>query len=96
MHRRARRLGENSLFITPRREGGIRDLLIVECSQINGNEFKGTITYTEAMVKLFYLNGVHYYLRNSNNLELQGMSPSRIRHSVIAGLVSKFTIVKLR
>ena len=48
-----RRLGENSLFITPRPEGGMRDLLIVECSKINGNEFKGTITYTEAMVKIY-------------------------------------------
>ena len=31
----------------------MRDVLTVECSKINGKDFKGTITYTEATVKIY-------------------------------------------
>ena len=48
-----RLLGENSIFITQRPEGGMRDVLNVECSKINGEDFKGTITYNEATIKIF-------------------------------------------
>ena len=46
-------LGERSIFHTFRPEGGMRDVLTVECQQINGEDFKGTVTYTEATVKIF-------------------------------------------
>ena len=46
-------LGDRSIFHTFRASGGMRDLLTVECQKINGEEFKGTITYTEAAVKIF-------------------------------------------
>ena len=45
-----RQLGDKSLFITPRTEGGMRDVPNVECSKINGDIFKGTINCTEATV----------------------------------------------
>ena len=32
---------------------GMRDVIPVEWSKINGNDFKGTITYTEATIKIF-------------------------------------------
>ena len=46
-------LGENSIFHTFRSEGGLRDVLTIECQKLNGEDFKGTITYTEATVKIF-------------------------------------------
>ena len=46
-------LGNNSVFHTFRPEGGMRDVITIECQKINGEEFKGTITYTEATVKIF-------------------------------------------
>ena len=47
-----KQLGENSIFITQRPEGAMRDVINVECSKINGELFKGTITYTEATIKI--------------------------------------------
>ena len=46
-------LGSSSVFFTSRPESGLRDVLTVECHKINGQDFKGTITYTEATVKIF-------------------------------------------
>ena len=46
-------IGEKSVFHTSRPEGGLRDVLTVECLKLNGDDFKGTITYTEATVKIF-------------------------------------------
>ena len=46
-------LGDGSIFHTFRAPGGLRDVLTVECQKLNGEEFKGTITYTEATVKIF-------------------------------------------
>ena len=46
-------LGENSVFWTRKHEGGLRDFITVECLKINGETFNGTITYTEAAVKIF-------------------------------------------
>ena len=48
-------LGAGSVFYTSRPEAGLRDVLTVECPKINGEDFKGTITYTEATVKMFQL-----------------------------------------
>ena len=48
-----RQLGSKSLFITPRSEGGLRDVINVECLKINGEDFKGAITYTEANIKIY-------------------------------------------
>ena len=47
-----RQMGTNSIFITKRPEGAMRDVVNVECTKINGEDFKGTITYTEATVKM--------------------------------------------
>ena len=47
-----KQLGENSLFITQRPEGAMRDVINVECSKINGELFKGTITSTKATIKI--------------------------------------------
>ena len=47
------RLGSSSVFFTSRPESGLRDVLTVECHKINGEDFKGSITYTEATVKIF-------------------------------------------
>ena len=51
-----RQLGEKSIFITQRPEGGLRDVINLECSKLNGELFKGTITYTEATVKIYQQN----------------------------------------
>ena len=48
-----RQLGGGSFFFTSRPEGGMRDVLTIECLKLNGKVFKGTITYTEATVKIF-------------------------------------------
>ena len=45
-------IGEKSIFHTSRAEGGLRDVLTIECQKMNGEDFKGTITYTEATVKI--------------------------------------------
>ena len=47
-----RQLGEKSRFVTPKPEGGMRDVLTIECLKLNGEDFKRTGTYTEAMVKI--------------------------------------------
>ena len=46
-------LGNRSMFHTFKPEGGLRDVLTIECQKINGEDFKGSITYTEATVKIF-------------------------------------------
>ena len=46
-------LGEKSVFYTTKPEAGLRDVLTIECLKINDEVFKGTITYTEATVKIF-------------------------------------------
>ena len=46
-------LGNKSMFLSQRPEGGMRDVITVECQKINGEDFKGTITYTEATLKIF-------------------------------------------
>ena len=46
-------LGNRSIFLTERPEGGMRDVITVECQKINGEDFRGTITYTEATLKIF-------------------------------------------
>ena len=45
--------GESTLFKTPKLEGPMRDVIIVEIRTINGEPFKGTITYNEASIGIF-------------------------------------------
>ena len=35
-------------FVTPKPDGSMTDVLTIECPKMNGNPFKGSITYTEA------------------------------------------------
>ena len=42
-----------SIFTTARSEGPMRDVLTVECMKLNENDFKGTVTYSEAQDKIF-------------------------------------------
>ena len=46
-------IGDTTIFHTSRPNGGLRDVLTVECLKLNGEDFKGTITYTEATMKIF-------------------------------------------
>ena len=46
-------LGNKTIFVTKKSEGSLKDVLIVECIKINGGQFKGTITLTEAREKIF-------------------------------------------
>ena len=46
-------IGDKTIFYSSRPDGGLRDVLTVECLKLNGEDFKGTKTYTEAMVKIF-------------------------------------------
>ena len=46
-------LSGRTIFITPKPDGNLRDVIIVECTEINGRAFSGTITYTEAREKIF-------------------------------------------
>ena len=48
-----RSLGADSIFVTDKPKGPMRDVLTVECSKLNDEEFKGTVTYTEAKEKIF-------------------------------------------
>ena len=45
---RAFNMGDKSLFVTPRPDGGLRDDLVVQCQTINGKPFRGTVTFKEA------------------------------------------------
>ena len=47
------KLVDGSVFYTSKPEGGLRDVLTVECLEMNGDVFRGTITYTEATIKIF-------------------------------------------
>ena len=46
-------LGSKSIFHSFKPDGGLRDVLTIECQKMNGEDFKGTISYTEATVKIF-------------------------------------------
>ena len=42
-----------TIFVTPKPQGMMKDVIVIECSDINGRPFTGTITYTEAREKIF-------------------------------------------
>ena len=46
-------LGSKTIFTTPGADGVMRDVIIVECSKLNDQAFRGTISYTEARDKIF-------------------------------------------
>ena len=46
-------MGEQTLFKTPKPEGSMRDVIIIEIQKINGEMFHGTITYDEASDDIF-------------------------------------------
>ena len=50
---RAANMGEKSFFVTAKPDKGLRDDVIIECQTINGNPFKGTITFKEAKLTIF-------------------------------------------
>ena len=45
-------LNNTYIFVTPKPDGSMRDVLTVECRKLNKNDFKGTITYSEAREKI--------------------------------------------
>ena len=49
---RAANMGEKSFFVTAKPDKGLRDDVIIECQTINGNPFKGTITFKEAKLTI--------------------------------------------
>ena len=46
-------LGNKTIFVTKKSEGSLKGVLIVECIEINGGQFKGKITLSEAREKIF-------------------------------------------
>ena len=51
--RRPTNMGDRTIFVTPKPEGGMRDDIVIECQTINGKPFKGTVAYKEAKVAIF-------------------------------------------
>ena len=50
---RATNMGERTLFVTPKPDGGMRDDIVVQCQTITGKPFKGTVTFKEAKFDIF-------------------------------------------
>ena len=50
---RASNMGERTIFVTPKPEGGMRDEIVIECQKLNDKPFKGTITFKEAKIAIF-------------------------------------------
>ena len=46
-------MGEQTFFRTPKPEGSMRDVVIVEIRTLNDEPFRGTLTYTEACTNIF-------------------------------------------
>ena len=46
-------LGENTRFVTPEQNGPYCDEIVIDCQKINDRPFRGTITFNEAMDKIF-------------------------------------------
>ena len=70
--RRPTNMGDRTIFVTPKPQGGMRDDILIECQTLNGRPFKGTITYKEAKIAIFeeklgYQQSLLHSIRTSFN-----------------------------